>query len=123
MGLFIFLLMFAVAPIVGLLSRFGFGIIPWPMGIVVFLLGAGGILRMIYALMFESNDPYDGLEDRELPAATNVRSTSALPPQRDIPASEYVSPAGSWRDTETQTPASVTETTTKLLEKDPDRQS
>src|SRR5687767_14883625 len=50
-GLFMFLLMFVVAPIVGLIATFGLGIEPWPVGVVVFLLGVGGILRMIYALM------------------------------------------------------------------------
>lgn len=125
MGIFMFLLMFVVAPIVGLIATFGLGIDPWPVGVVVTLLGLGGLLRIVYALMFESKLPQalnESRAARELnPSSVNL-VTSALPPQRDLAASEYVSPrAGVWRETETDGPASVTDNTTKLLEKDPDR--
>ena len=44
---------------------------------------------------------------------------SALPPQQSVPASVYTTPqAGNWRDTNDLMPTSVTEGTTKLLEKD-----
>lgn len=44
---------------------------------------------------------------------------SALPPQQSIPASAYQTPrAGNWRDTNDLAPGTVTEGTTKLLEKD-----
>jgi uncharacterized protein with PQ loop repeat len=43
----------------------------------------------------------------------------ALPPQQSIPASAYAPPrAGTWRDTNDLEPTSVTESTTKLLEKE-----
>jgi hypothetical protein len=43
----------------------------------------------------------------------------ALPGQQSIPASAYGAPrAGAWRDTNDLEPASVTESTTKLLEKE-----
>jgi hypothetical protein len=121
-GLFMFLLMFVVAPIVGLIVTFGIGIEPWPVGVVVFLLGVGGILRMIYALMFESKYPAalnERLDNRELDPSSVNFNTSALPPQRDMPASEYASPRpAAWLQPETREPASVTDNTTKLLEKD-----
>ena len=114
-----FLLMFVVAPIVGLIATFGLGIEPWPVGVVVVLLGLGGILRMIYALMFESKTP------TAVPGPSLARdldagfSTAALPPSRGVTASEYVGPdASRWRDAATNEPASVTDNTTKLLEKD-----
>ena len=117
-----FLLMFVIAPIVGLISTFGLGIEPWPVGLVVAVLGVGGILRIIYALMFESRiggSTIEGREPRELPSPASF-ATSALPPQRQTPASQYASPAdGRWRD-EIREPASVTDNTTKLLEKDSD---
>ena len=117
-----FLLMFVVAPIVGLIATFGLGIEPWPVGVVVFLLGVGGILRMIYALMFESKYPSvldRGRDTQELNPASVDFATSALPPKRGVPASQYASPRpGAWRDPETREPASVTDNTTKLLEKD-----
>jgi hypothetical protein len=123
MGIFMFLLMFVVAPIVGLISTFGFGIEPWPVGVVVAVLGAGGILRIIYALMFESSAPAlrepGGIRELHPPAAGFA--TSALPPQRDVPASHYAAPRSpTWRDPETLEPTSVTDHTTKLLEKDED---
>jgi hypothetical protein len=120
MGIFMFLLMFVVAPAVGLISTFGLGIEPWPVGLVVAFLGVGGLLRIIYALMFESKTPIAVARDtREIHPPSDF-ATSALPPQRDIPASQYASPAGLWVEAETREPASVTDSTTKLLEKDPD---
>ncbi len=123
MGIFMFLLMFVIAPIVGLISTFGLGIEPWPVGLVVALLGFGGLLRIIYALMFESKTPTPtSPTTRELDPASPVFTTSALPPQRDRTAAEYVSPAsGNWREPEIAIPTSVTDSTTKLLEKDSDR--
>ena len=124
MGIFMFLLMFVVAPIVGLISTFGLGIEPWPVGLVVAILGAGGILRIIYALMFESKTPAvtpPGHDIRELSPAQANFSTSALPPQREVPASQYAAPrTPAWRDPETREPTSVTDHTTKLLEKEED---
>jgi hypothetical protein len=124
MGIFMFLLMFVIAPIVGLISTFGFGIEPWPVGLVVAILGVGGILRIIYALMFESKVPSASSErtgTRELRPASPHFSTSALPPQREVPASQYAAPrTPAWRDPETREPTSVTDHTTKLLEKEED---
>ena len=123
-GIFIFLLMFLLAPLVGLVSTFGLGIEPWPVGIVVALCGVGGVLRIIYALLFESSAPValEGTGSNAGMAGPSTGfATSALPPQRDIPASEYVSPTGgNWREPETAVPASVTDNTTKLLERDSD---
>lgn len=117
-GLFIFLLTFLVAPIIGIVSVFGFGIRPWPVGLAVFLLGVGGLLRTIYALMFESNEPtvstevglYKGDERSDTP-----ERQSFLPPQRSYPATSFTEPEGTRiRDRHLQ-PASVTEATTHHL--------
>jgi hypothetical protein len=125
-GLFIFLLTFLVAPILGMLSVFALGMRPWPMGIAVFLLGGGGLLRIAYALMFESRYPLalpagDGLQLDEQPALERITPNAFLHPQRDLAASEYASPrAGRWLDTNDLEPLSVTDSTTKLLEKNSD---
>ena len=121
-GVFMFLLMFVVAPIVGLIATFGLGIEPWPVGVVVTLLGLGGLLRIVYALMFESSAPVAITEPRT-PSALDPSSatfaTSALPPHRSVPASEYTSPQpGTWREPQASEPSSVTDDTTKLLEKE-----
>lgn len=114
MGLFMFLLTFVVAPIVGMISAFALNIEPWPVGVAIFLLGVGGILRIIYALMFESKDPYAAFQNA--PPGLPQAQTSALPPQREMPASNYVSPGSAWLEPEI--PGSVTDNTTKLLEKE-----
>ncbi|MEO8572426.1 MAG: hypothetical protein ABI481_00530 [Pyrinomonadaceae bacterium] len=122
MGIFMFLLMFVIAPIIGLIATFGLRMEPWPVGIVVAVLGVGGILRIIYALMFESKTIAalpPGPDARELDPAQAGFSTSALPPQRDVPASQYAAPSSpAWRDEKTHEPTSVTDHTTKLLEKE-----
>lgn len=123
-GLFLFLLMFVVGPILGMLSVFGLGIRPWPMGIAIFLLGGGGLLRIVYALMFESKYPnaLPAGVTGEQPTLERITPNAVLPPQRDLSASEYTSPkAGRWLDTNDLEPISVTDNTTKLLEKDADR--
>ena len=120
-GLFMFLLVFVVAPILGMISVFALDVEPWPMGIAIFLLGGGGLLRIAYALMFESKFAPalpEGRHDRELNSSTTIVSPAALPP---LAASEYISPqSGRWLDTNDLEPTSVTESTTKLLEKDSD---
>ena len=117
-GIRMIMLMLVLAPVIGLISRFVFGIIPWPMGVVVFLLGGGGLLRVIYALLFESKFP------ASLPAAAKREPTAfaAAHPTRQlnendssayVPASLFGTP-----DTNDLHPGSVTEGTTRLLEKE-----
>lgn len=120
-GILMFLLMFVVAPVIGLLCMM-VGLRPWPVGIAVFLLGVGGLLRMVYALMFESNYPIaspTGAALRVADAQLTGPAQASLPPHQTIPASEYAAPQhGRWRDTNDLEPASVTDNTTKLLEKE-----
>ena len=126
MGIFMLLLLIVVAPIVGMLSVFVFRAAPWPMGVMIFLIGGGGILRIAYALMFESGVKKSLLrEDMSSESTANARPidiskpVNALPPEREIPASVYSQPnSGSRIETSDLEPASVTENTTKLLEKD-----
>ena len=122
-GLFIFLLTFLLVPLVAIISK-GLDITPVFVAITAILLPVGGLLRMAYAVMFESSVGVDagtlpGMEARTLQGG----HPNALPPSRSIPASDYVSPpAGNWRDTkDLNTPASVTEETTKLLQKEQDQ--
>jgi hypothetical protein len=120
-GLFMFLLMFVLAPVVGLISQFGLGIEPWPVGVVVALFGFGGLLRIAYAMMFESKFPPalpESRLNRELPHSPYNFSTSALPPERGPAASDFVTPAfGRQPEPVPAEPSSVTDETTKLLEK------
>jgi len=123
-GIFLILLAAVLVPLLGLLLTFGLGMRnPWPIGLVLFLVGGAGVLRIAYALMFESGNPAalpassgNQYTDHALPG---TGATTSLPPKQTPSAEEYVSPGiGGWRDTNELEPTSVTENTTKLLEKE-----
>jgi hypothetical protein len=115
-GIFIFLLSFLVVPITAMIS-IALNIEPFLVAIAVVLFGIGGLLRTAYALMFESGAPRRPINENLFP---ETRNQAALPPNRSTPASAYASPAGAWRDTNDLQlqPGSVTDSTTKLLQKD-----
>lgn len=123
-GLFIFLLTFLVVPIVAILTLMVRAEEPFFVAIAAILFFMGGLLRMAYALMFESNNPQEQtFEQSVYQSAQSLLSkkpeAAALPPQQSIPVSSYEPPLqGKWRDTNELTPKSVTENTTKLLQKD-----
>ena len=120
-GLFLFLSTFLFAPLMGMISM-ALKIEPFPVGIAVVVCFLGGLLRMVYALMFESAEPSTTtLEERVITSSPSLHSTrpNVLPAQQSVPAAQFFTPAaGNWRDTNNLTPTSVTEGTTKLLEKD-----
>lgn len=104
--------------LVGILNFEGYAV-----GIAALITFLGGILRMIFALLFESNHPYGTtLEENVLNTAQSFlgknKTAGALPPGQSIPASNYVPPvAGNWRDTnDLNAQPSVTENTTKFLD-------
>ncbi len=84
----------------------------------------GGLIIFVSSLMFLKKDTSNLVNPSLIPPQQqrNMRGQpdyAALPPQQSIPASAYGPPgAGSWRDTNDLQPTSVTESTTKLLEKD-----
>lgn len=97
---------------------------PFVMAIVGIISFWGGILRMIYAWMFESKFPGGQTLEQNLIATTqnligNRQNQQALPPQQSIPVSDYAAPKmGTWRETNDLVEVrSVTDSTTKLLEK------
>jgi len=85
----------------------------------------GGLMIMIGSLIFlPSSEQYpllDAQQMRSLPAPTSDlhgAQQQALPPPQSIAASVHVPPrAGSWRDTNDLEPSSVSESTTRPLEK------
>lgn len=87
----------------------------------------GGILIMVFSLMFLQNKP-KGVFDQNTMQFPDINpnflranaNKNALPPQQSVPVSDYVHPvAGSWRsNTEDLQPTSVTEETTKLLKEE-----
>lgn len=112
-----------VVPILGVLSnifRFDDDIV----GLAAIIFFLGGIVRMIYALIFESGNPADKtLEENVVQTAQKLLnkkpSGNALPAAQSIPVDSYMPPRqANWRDTNDLEPSSVTDSTTKLLQKD-----
>jgi len=138
-GIFLIILAAVTFPVLGLLSAFLLRIEPWPAGVVLFLLAGAGLLRIAYALMFESKTPLlPGTSTFAGPPVLGGSSSTAplLPeegwPKAGVvgaadpnaqfpgPQSQFIPASGHWRDTNDLEPPTVTENTTKLLEKDPD---
>lgn len=115
---FIFLTMFSTA---------FFGILGAPdelIGIIAISGVFGAMMIIIASLIFlpSSKPPIDmsRFQSTAPPMMHGAGGQNALPPQQSNPASMYNSPrpAGSWRDTKDLEPTSVTESTTRLLDKD-----
>jgi hypothetical protein len=119
-GLFILLLSFLIVPLFALLTVVLNMRSPVLPVLALLLLGVGGILRMIYAWMFESPGSARKVPGRGSRTPSEFAATpepKPLPDLRSVPASSYVPPAaGIWRETNEFGPRSVTEGTTKLLE-------
>ena len=118
-GLFIFLLTFLVVPIVSIFT-IAINAEPFAVAICAIALFMGGLLRMAYALMFESNEAESRTVGHDVnQLITRQRTAAALPPQHSVPIPADVpfrAATGTWRDTRDLQPPSVTVGTTKLLE-------
>ncbi len=123
-GALLFLSGVLIVPLLGIIIVGIMNFEGYIVGIAALLTFLGGVLRMLYALLFESNNPGDEtLEDTLIETRQKLFSkkstVNALPPQQSIPVANYVPPAaGHWRDTNELQPKSITENTTKLLEHD-----
>ena len=126
-GAFIFFLAFLVVP---LLAMFHVITNTEPFiaaGAVILLLG-GAVLRIVWALLFESGEAAGTLDHGSATWSQKYfgkkGAAPELPASESIPAAAYVRPeAGSWRTTnDLSTPGSVTDTTTKLLSKETEDQ-
>lgn len=109
---------FLVVPLVAILSA-ALDITPVFVPIFAILGFMGGLMRIIYALMFQSGQAQMVLEPGEQNHQLNAGSQRGLPPQTSYPITDLSMPvAGRWRDSADLSPGSVTESTTKLLEKE-----
>src|SRR5687768_13898687 len=122
-GLFFFLLSFLILPIIMMIT-IAAEAEPYILFVAAVIFIAGGLLRVAYALMFEEGhaapDGYPAITG-STQAAQSAEPT-ILPDGTAVPASLYAAPPGTgmWRDTNDlqKTPHSVTDSTTKLLERD-----
>ncbi len=125
-GVFIFLLSFLIVPILAFLSAV-LSSEPVLAALAAILLVAGGFLRAVYALMFESKDAGGSTEEENLFAASKnflkkKFRHAELPAETSISATTYIAPnTGNWRDSNDLAPLpSVTDSTTKLLQNERD---
>lgn len=121
-GLMIFLLTFLIVPIAAVLTFAAHVNEPFAVAILAILFGVGGLLRMAYAMLFESNDEIADTTRRfktPLEKVLEKKEARSLPNQTSIPVTDYAAPrAGNWRDTNDLAPHSVVENTTRQLRKD-----
>lgn len=81
---------------------------------------AATVLRLAYALLFQSPEPVAAPNGREKPVFPSSAEKTALPPHTGVPAGAYAAPGtGAWRETnDLAEPASVTDNTTKLFSRE-----
>ena len=120
---FIFLTLFCTA---------FFGILGAPeelVGIIAITGVFGSFMIILASLIFlpSSKPMFASLPQHQMPPPDQMQSAAglygtaqtALPPQQSIPVEVYAAPkTGNWRDTNDLEPASVTENTTRLLDRD-----
>ena len=111
-----------IVPIISIMMPF-MGFPPFFIPIAAVASFMGGFLRIIYAYMFESPEDSANTFEQNMVASAqqlkgNKSNQNALPPQQFIPVTDYAPPAGSWRETNDLVQPSVTEGTTKLLQKE-----
>src|SRR5215213_356529 len=99
-------------------------------GAVAVICFMGGFLRMMYALLFESTEapePANAPAQQYVPPASvpnylgTPHAPASLPPQRGVPVNTY-NPPHRFDTGEIVSPPSVTDHTTRLLDKQPDEQ-
>lgn len=113
-----------LVPLLGILTAMmnGEGYVVGAAAIILFL---GGILRIVFALIFETGDPTHPTLEDDIAKVSNrflkkKDDKNALPAHQTIPVSDYAPPPkpANWRETDDLAPHSVTEETTNLLDKD-----
>ncbi len=125
-GLMLFLSTFLVVPIVAILSVFVFDAPELFVPIAAITCFIGGLLRMAYAVLLEENQPPPTTNENMyaptagVPAFMNAPPArpSSLPPQQSTPANLYQPPRRVNTGELIERPLSVTENTTRLLNKD-----
>lgn len=118
-GVFIFLLTFLIVPLL-IMVAMATNDEPFLALLGLILFGIGGLIRTAYALMFESGVAATASATKPQALPGPIEGRGELPPSYATPASTYSTPQGAWRDTNDlqRTPGSVTDNTTKLLEKE-----
>lgn len=123
-GVVMMLLGTVIVPVLGILNSYqdDTPFLEVLVAISAIIFFAGGLMRILYALLFESSTPSvknDAPADvlPVSPAALNAKArVSALPPAHGIPVSNFT--PRRMNTAELRQPPSVTENTTRLLDED-----
>jgi hypothetical protein len=126
-GAMLMLSTLVVVPVIAILGVAMIGLPGEFVGAAAVICAMGGFLRMMYALLFESNEaqedatpPPQYVPPASIPNYLGARQTpSALPPQQSMPVNTYGAPRR-FDTGEIAPPPSVTDHTTRLLDKQPD---
>jgi hypothetical protein len=121
-GVLLFLLGILIVPILGMFASFSNAVFPQMLAILAALICfIGGPLRMLYAALFEEGGPKP-IRPYGPPMPMHVPQQFVPQGQRNALPPPPARPQGSWRSrpntAELVNPPSVTENTTRLLEKD-----
>lgn len=128
-GVMLMLSTLVIVPLMGILGAAMLGLPGELVGATAVMLMMGGFLRMMYALLFESsetpepaNAPTQYVPPASVPNYLGMHQTpSALPPQQSAPVNTYRAPHR-FDTGEIVPPSSVTDHTTRLLDKQLDKQ-
>ncbi|MFL6282936.1 MAG: zinc ribbon domain-containing protein [Pyrinomonadaceae bacterium] len=128
-GVMLMLSTLVIVPIIGILGVALLGLPGEFAGAAAVICFMGGFLRMMYALLFESSEapePTNATAQYVPPASVPNylgmnQTPSALPPQQSAPVNMYRAPHR-FDTGEIAPPSSVTDHTTRLLDKQLDRQ-
>ena len=123
-GVVMMLLGTVIVPILGILNSYqeDTPLLDILVAVSAIIFFAGGLMRILYALLFESATPSVKLDapadvPPASPATLNARPrVSALPPAQSIPVSDFA--PGRMNTAELMHPPSVTENTTRLLDEE-----
>lgn len=127
-GMFLFLMGVLLVPIMGVFSSFTGGFLSEAFYMLAILFAllcfVGGPIRMLYAALFEEGAAARGMI-RSAPITYVPPAANAIPPGRmNVLPPATASPAGGWRRPNTSELVgrpSVTENTTRLLDKNTDQ--
>lgn len=125
MGALMFLSGVVVVPVLGVLNAYLYFDISMLVGLAALILFLGGVMRVLFAALFEEGAKYPMVAGPYAPPPANPAQLANPVPVRALPPTS-TPPAPSWRPSgvtgEIVRPPSVTEHTTRLLNKDTDRQ-
>jgi hypothetical protein len=119
-GIFALLLLVLTSPILLAIGK-EMELHPGVLFMTMFILFISCIIRIIYAVMFETNEPFVA-EQNDFQTAQNIladkRNIGSLPPKQTNPVSDFGPPVnGKWRDSKELVFSSITDVTTKQLDK------